>query len=53
MSSNQTDKKKPLLPGFGRPLNYTPVSTDPDYVGGLFKNALSTSDITREERGIA
>ena len=39
-STNQT-----LLPGCGRPLNYTPEQSDPDYIGALFKNALSGLDI--------
>jgi hypothetical protein len=37
--------KKTLLPGCGRPLNYIPKQSDPDYIGELFKNALSSVDI--------
>ncbi|KAF9523657.1 hypothetical protein CPB83DRAFT_886802 [Crepidotus variabilis] len=36
---------KPLLPGFGRPLNYFPKKDQPDFVGKLFPNALTASDI--------
>ena len=39
------------LPGCGRPLNYIPEQSDPDYIGELFKNALSSVDI--EEHQIA
>jgi len=53
MSSNQTQKEKILLPGFGRPLNYIPVRTEPDYVGDLFKTALSAQDIEGEAEGLA
>jgi len=45
MASSQPEKKNALLPGFGRPLNYVPLKTDPDYVGDLFKNALSMIDL--------
>jgi len=45
MSSSQQENKTALLPGFGRPLNYVPLETDPDYVGDLFKNALSVKDL--------
>jgi hypothetical protein len=47
------ERKKALLPGFGRPLNYNPVNTDPDYVGELFKNALSAQNIMDEAPGVA
>jgi len=53
MSSSQTQKKRALLPGFGRCLNYTPVPTAPDYVGKLLKNALSVMDIEGEAKGLA
>jgi hypothetical protein len=53
MSSNQPERKKALLPGFGRPLNYIPVHTAPDYVGELFKSALSSKEIKSEARGVA
>jgi hypothetical protein len=53
MSSNQPEEKKTLLPGFGRPLNYIPIKTDPDFVGELFKSALSVRDIESEARGVA
>ena len=48
-----SERKKPLLPGVGRPLNYIPDATDPDYVGELFKNALSMNDLDvyEERRG--
>lgn len=42
-----------LLPGFGRPLNYIPDETDPDYVGRLFKTALSTEELESERLGVA
>lgn len=41
--------KQTLLPGCGRPLNYNPEQSDPDYIGGLFKNALSGIDIEGSE----
>ena len=41
--------KKTLLPGFGRPLNYIPKPSDSDYIGELFKNALSSVDIEEHE----
>ena len=46
--SKTNDNSKPnktLLPGCGRPLNYVPKESDLDYVGDLFKNALSGGDI--------
>ncbi len=39
--------KKPLLPGCGRPLNYKPKQSDPDYIGDLFANSLSEMDVGR------
>ena len=41
--------KQTLLPGCGRPLNYIPKQSDPDYIGELFKNALSGVDIEGHE----
>ena len=41
--------KQTLLPGCGRPLNYIPEQSDPDYIGELFKNALSGVDIEGHE----
>ncbi|KIM39109.1 hypothetical protein M413DRAFT_447453 [Hebeloma cylindrosporum] len=38
-----------LLPGCGRPLNYIPKQSDPDYIGELFKNALSSVEIESHE----
>ncbi|KAF9523656.1 hypothetical protein CPB83DRAFT_839565 [Crepidotus variabilis] len=40
-----TVSQKPLLPGFGRPLNYVPKDDQPDFVGKLFPNALTPSDL--------
>ncbi|KAF9523655.1 hypothetical protein CPB83DRAFT_862555 [Crepidotus variabilis] len=40
-----TASQKPLLPGFGRPLNYIPEENQPDFVGKLFPNALTPSDL--------
>ena len=42
-------KWQTLLPGCGRPLNYIPQQSDPDYIGELFKNALSGLDIEEHE----
>ena len=41
--------KKTLLPGCGRPLNYIPKLSDSDYIGDLFRNALSSVDIEKNE----
>ena len=40
-----THTTKTLLPGFGRPLNYVPNKSHPEYTGELFKNALSSADV--------
>ena len=40
-TNDATNTKETLLPGCGRPLNYIPEKPDPDYMGELFKNALS------------
>ena len=48
-TNDTANSKKALLPGCGRPLNYIPKRTDPDYIGGLFKNALSSVDIEELE----
>jgi len=51
MGANDRDgrSKSALLPGCGRPLNYIPKQSDPDYIGELFKNALSGVDIEEFE----
>ncbi len=41
MTPQEQGKKKPLVPGCARPLNYKPTQSDLDYVGDLFPNALS------------
>ncbi len=33
--------RKTQLPGHGRPLNYTPLPQDPDFIGYLFPNVLN------------
>jgi hypothetical protein len=48
-TSDTANTKKALLPGCGRPLNYIPKQSDPDYIGELFKNALSSADIEKCE----
>ena len=48
-TNDTANSKKALLPGCGRALNYIPKRTDPDYIGGLFKNALSSVDIEELE----
>jgi hypothetical protein len=48
-TSDAANTKKALLPGCGRPLNYIPKQSDPDYIGELFKNALSSVDIEKCE----
>jgi len=48
-TNNTTSTKNALLPGCGRPLNYIPKQSDPDYIGELFKNALSSMDIEELE----
>jgi len=48
-TNNTGNTKKALLPGCGRALNYIPKKSDPDYIGGLFKNALSSVDIEEHE----
>ena len=44
-ASHDSNTNKTLLPGCGRPLNYIPKESNPDYIGRLFKNALSGRDI--------
>ena len=48
-TKDAANTKQTLLPGCGRPLNYIPKKTDSDYIGKLFKNALSTVDIEGNE----
>jgi len=48
-TDNTANTKKALLPGCGRPLNHIPKQSDPDYIGELFKNALSSVDIEQHE----
>jgi hypothetical protein len=48
-----SEKNKALLPGFGRPLNYVPHTTAPDYVGDLFNTALSTRELESDSLGVA
>jgi len=48
-TNNTTSIKEALLPGCGRPSNYIPKQSDPDYIGELFKNALSGVDIEEHE----
>jgi len=50
-SPSQPESNKALLPGVGRPLDYIPDRTAPDYVGDLFKNALSAEDIWAVSEG--
>ena len=45
MAPRRRGKKKPLLPGIGRPLVYAPRERDSDYIGDLFPNALSCGDV--------
>ncbi|KAF8202925.1 hypothetical protein BJ912DRAFT_333865 [Pholiota molesta] len=44
VSNDTANTTQTLLPGFGRPLNYNPSKTDPDYIGDRFPSALSTPD---------
>ena len=48
-TSDSANTKQTLLPGCDRPLNYIPQQSDPDYIGELFKNALSGVDIEGHE----
>ena len=48
-TNDAANTKQTLLPGCGRPLNYFPEQSDPDYIGELFKNALSSVDIEGNE----
>ena len=48
-TNNFANTKKALFPGCGRPLNYIPTQSDPDYTGELFKNALSNVDMVERE----
>lgn len=43
--NSSTHTTETLLPGFGRPLNYVPNKSHPEYTGELFKNALSSADV--------
>jgi len=48
-TNHGSNTNKTLLPGCGRPLNYIPKESDPDYSGQLFKNALSGKDIAQAD----
>ena len=48
-TNDAANTKQTLLPGCGRPLNYFPEQSDPDYTGKLFKNALSSVDMEEDE----
>ncbi|KAF9481714.1 hypothetical protein BDN70DRAFT_876033, partial [Pholiota conissans] len=45
---NSSGSVKTLLPGFGRPLNYLPSKTEPDYVGNPLGSALNFTHIENQ-----
>ncbi|KAF8148660.1 hypothetical protein B0H34DRAFT_736458 [Crassisporium funariophilum] len=49
MATKSTPQGQTLLPGLGRPVNYIPGKTDPDYIGPPFQSALSGKNINARE----